>query len=108
MSRPDDSKPFHGRVPNGGMTKLVEATVVPWAPWVPEPDVCAQRVAELSVSQRHILELLAAGYTPKQAARMRNGSEKTVRNLINQALHILDVPSYPQGLIVLNRARAAA
>jgi DNA-binding CsgD family transcriptional regulator len=96
-----------GRVANSGVADLVEATVVPWAPWVPEPEVCAERVAALSVSQRHVLELLAAGYTFKQVARLRRVSESTARNLLNQAFGELGVANYGQGIVLLHRAQAA-
>lgn len=96
-----------GRVANSGVADLVEATAVPWAPWVPEPEVCAERVATLSVSQRHVLELLAAGYTPKQAARLRDVAPKTVENHVAKVLAALGVSSYAQGIVVLYRAQAA-
>lgn len=95
-----------GRVPSNGMTSLVEATVVPWAPWVPEPEVCAQRVAELTLSQRHTLELLAAGYTPKQAARLRNNTLRTINHHLADVYRKLNVSSYAQGILVLHRAQS--
>ncbi len=86
---------------------VVVAPIVPWAPWVPEPEVCAELISELSPAERHALELLAAGYTPKQAARVREVTEKTLRNTLNAVVRRLDVSSYTQGLIVLRRAELA-
>jgi DNA-binding NarL/FixJ family response regulator len=87
---------------------VIEAEVVPWAPGVPEPDVCRDLIAELSPGERQVLELMAMGYAMKQVAVVRGSRLKTVSNQVGIALAKLGVSGHLQALAVLRRAELAA
>lgn len=86
----------------------VEAAIVPWAPWVPEPDVCVELIESLSRSERHILELTARGYQRAEIATLRGCEVRTIENHLKHAFAKLGIVSNQIGaLAVLRRAQLA-
>lgn len=79
-------------------------TVQDYHPRIPDPAVCRARVAQLTPAEWENLELLAAGYTVKEAFRARHVAERTFRNQLNTAFQRLDVQRLAQAFAVIRRA----